>query len=67
MSLDTVVLGTVLIDFWMRNVGMVYQELDFELVYKIVPAVLLYIFLRLLFIRKGKHGFPPRGFCAAKH
>ena len=39
MSLDTVVLGTVLIDFWMRNVGVVYQELDFELVYKIVPGI----------------------------
>ena len=47
--------------------GVVYQEADFELVYKIVPAVLLYIFLRSLFIRKGKHGFPPREFSAAKH
>ena len=67
MSPDTVVLGTVLIDFWMRNVGVVYQELDFELVYKRVPAVLLYIFLRTLFIRKGKRCFPPREFSAAKH
>ena len=61
------VLGTILTDFWMRSVGVVYQEVDFELVYKIVPAVLLYIFLRSLFIRKGKHGFPPREFSAAKH
>ena len=61
------VLGTILIDFWMRSVGVVYQKVDFELVYKIVPAVLLYIFLRSLFIRKGKHGFPPREFSAAKH
>ena len=61
------VVGTILIDFWMRSVGVVYQEVDFELVYKIVPAVLLYIFLRSLFIRTGKHGFPPREFSAAKH
>lgn len=52
-----VVLGITLIDFRRQNVGMVYQELDFGHVHKMVPAAILFTrspLQWLLFIRKEK-------------